>query len=67
MSILFIDRALKPGEKTHYKCTTCGSYLNPDFAYSHKCVTLVPAHFNNSKREVTVFMQLKKKQEDKND
>ena len=38
--ILFRDRALRPGEKSHYVCNECGCELHPDMVYSHKCSPL---------------------------
>lgn len=35
--IQFIDRALRKGEETHYRCIECGQYISHDFIYSHKC------------------------------
>jgi len=37
MVVRFIDRTLKPSERSHYYCDECGVYLHPDLAYSHKC------------------------------
>lgn len=35
--IQFIDRALREGEKTHYRCFDCGQYILQDLRYTHKC------------------------------
>ncbi len=43
MSIVFRDRALKPGETSHYYCPDCGCEIHPDFAYSHKCNPVLKA------------------------
>lgn len=46
--IVFIDRALRPNEKSHYKCSCCGAYLHPDLAYSHRCKLLNHGLVNKS-------------------
>lgn len=40
MSIIFRDRPLKEGERSHYVCDKCGEELHPDSAYTHKCSSL---------------------------
>jgi hypothetical protein len=50
--------------ETDYRGYTCCQICG---ARPTKEAIVFPAHFNNSKNEVTVFMQLKKKEEKENE
>ena len=36
-NVIFRDRGLKNGEKSHYHCTECGQDVHQDFVDTHKC------------------------------
>jgi hypothetical protein len=35
--IEFIDRPLKEGEESNYRCGDCKAYLHPDLVQEHRC------------------------------